>query len=85
MNDKDILNSFFSECINIGLSDGEVIINDPNFENEVKVGSIAKYFCNEGFVLVGDATRCCMGDGMWSRLLTRGECFRKLPLVLNSS
>lgn len=29
--------------------------------------SVATYFCNEAFELVGDQTRFCQADGQWSR------------------
>ena len=64
-------------------ADGDIVLNFA----DGRVGTIAKYFCSEGFVLVGDATRCCVGDDETAEWMREDEptCVRKLYyLVLNS-
>ena len=45
-------------------------LDDPDYgkvwQSGTKVGSIAKYFCNKGFKLVGNLKRQCQYDGEWS-------------------
>ena len=40
--------------------DGDVVWTN------LSVGSVAVYTCNRRFELVGNDTRTCQGDGMWS-------------------
>lgn len=39
---------------------------NPEFGSVTVVDGIAQYSCDEGRVLVGDATRTCSGDSTWS-------------------
>ena len=63
---------------------GEIVLNNP-LRREL---TIAKYFCDVGYVLVGDDTRCCVPNFLLKRLEWRRKdeptCVRKLHLVLNS-
>ena len=66
------------------LAYGEIVLNDP-LRREL---TIAKYFCDVGYVLVGDDTRCCVRDVISKRLEWRRKdeptCVRKLHLVIYS-
>ena len=56
--------------------DGSVSLTSTTFN------SVAMYGCNEGFSLMGVATRICQADGTWS-----GEaptCERKFIITLDS-
>ena len=34
--------------------------------DDITIGSVASYSCDEGFELVGSTTRTCQSDGTWS-------------------
>ena len=63
---------------------GGFVLNDA----DRRQGTIAKYFCDVGYALDGDATRFCVDDGSGSNNVWRWDkeptCVRKLYLVLNS-
>ena len=81
-----VFNSLFSVCPELEvLAYGEIVLNYV----DRREGTIAKYFCDVGYVLVGDATRCCVQRVFSGRLVWRREypptCVRKLHyLVFNS-
>ena len=37
-----------------------------NHTTETTFGQAATYSCDPGYILVGDSTRTCQTDGMWS-------------------
>ena len=37
-----------------------------NTSNGITLGSVAFYTCNEGYILLGNSSRTCGVDGMWS-------------------
>ena len=44
--------------------------------NSLSLGSVANYTCDPGFILVGDRTRICGSNGIWSGMAP--TCERKL-------
>ena len=69
----------FSGCGQlVSPSNGDIVLNFAGRRE----GTIAKYFCADGYVLDGDATRCCVVD-KWMREDVP-TCVRKLHLVLVS-
>lgn len=50
-----------SECNDLPNPDNGIVSYDSRLE-----GSIAQYSCNVGFVLEGQSTRLCQGNGTWS-------------------
>ena len=43
--------------------------------NDTSLGSTAQYTCNDGYILLGGATRICESTDMWSG--TEPACARK--------
>ena len=48
--------------------------------NDTLEGSIARYMCNFGFMLVGNQERICQSNGNWSGSLP--SCMRELNCYL---
>ena len=44
-------------------------INGRRIGNDFRFGASVYYECNEGFQLVGTASRVCQNTGLWSGLL----------------
>ena len=78
-----VLNFLFSVCPPLTTpNNGGIVLN----QSVNQLGTIAKYFCDDGYVLDGDAIRCCVvGESMvkWMREDVP-TCVRKLHLVLVS-
>ena len=50
------------DCLNLtSLSNGQVSLTTSTF------GSVAMYTCEEGYLVVGSATRECLANGSWSQ------------------
>ena len=62
------------------------------------VGSVAVYFCDDGYTLEGDTTRECLSSGLWSRYtpycieipgepttLTYSECLKMALVCIKST
>jgi len=60
-------------CIDSSYSCG--ILSDPQngavAQQGESIGSVAKYTCNKGYVLEGDAERYCTDTGKWSEVARR--------------
>ena len=63
------------------LDNGEFVVHFMEQSSE----AIVKYFCDEGYVLDGDATRSCVFDGITAKWVREDvpTCVRKLHFVLN--
>ena len=73
------------ESISLAIINCSTPSNQPNGVVTVSgtlLGSIAQYNCNDGYVLVGDATRTCENTGHWSG--TEPVCNRKYSQLLQS-
>ncbi len=57
-------------------TNGESISYNAGTMNNRPVNTVATYTCNDGYVLMGDATRTCQSDGDWSS--TAPTCAGKL-------
>ena len=62
--------------------------NDPgtplNGERKIEStfeGDIVEYYCNEGYELIGDEERICLGDGLWSGQLPICRQISKIAYV----
>jgi len=51
--------------------------------NGTTAGSLAVYFCNDDFVLIGNEARVCLGDGNWNGSIP--QCVRMESGIVSSS
>ncbi|XP_069622657.1 sushi, von Willebrand factor type A, EGF and pentraxin domain-containing protein 1 [Ranitomeya imitator] len=68
-------------CIPLSCGQPEALINGQVKGNDYDYGNHIEYQCFEGFLLSGDKSRTCLGDGHWSGIMP--ECLQmicKTPL-----
>ena len=64
--DLNILYAFFHSTVVDCRTLNTTTNGQVSHPNGTKFGQTATYNCNTGYNLVGDSTRMCQADGMWS-------------------
>lgn len=73
-------------CISVNCGRPDVDYNGVVYGNDWWVGSVARYACRSGFMLVGSPTRSCQPDGRWTpKPICLRECtYISTPPMLNT-
>lgn len=69
-------------CIAVNCGPPDVDYNGVVFSNDWWAGSVVRYACRSGFMLVGSPTRACQPDGRWT---PKPVCLRECTLISKPS
>lgn len=70
---------FSSLCASVNCGRPAVDYNGVLYGNDWWVGSVVRYTCRSGFMLVGNPTSLCQPDGLWT---PKPSCLRESTLTV---